>query len=94
MLTDVADVRDVAAGQLRARVVTDEGVVEVDDLEEITGELHSIVGHCAELLAAAGEELRAGDIVIAGSVIPPVKLRPGDRFEFQVDGFPDISVRV
>ena len=94
VLTEVADLRDVAASELRARVVTHEGVVEVDDLEEITGELHSIIGHCAELLAAAGEELRAGDIVIAGSVIPPVSLRPGTEFGFQVDGFPDISVRV
>lgn len=94
VITDVAATRVVPVDRLRARVVSDGEAVEVENLEELTGGLYSIIGHCADLLAAAGESLRAGDIVIAGSVVPPVRLRPGVEFEFQVAGFPSISVHV
>ena len=32
----------------------------------------------AELLAASGERLRAGDVVIFGSIVAPVKVAPGE----------------
>lgn len=94
VITDVAAFRSVSVGRLRARVVIGGDVVGIEDLEELTGELHRILGHCADLLGAAGETLRAGDIVIAGSVIPPVLLHPDLTFEFEVDGLPRVSVRV
>lgn len=40
--------------------------------EAATGKLSDIVRHVADLLAAFGERLSAGDIIIAGSVVPPL----------------------
>jgi len=40
--------------------------------EAATGKLADIVRHVADVLAAFGERLSAGDIVIGGSVVPPL----------------------
>ena len=40
--------------------------------EAMTGKLPVIVRHVADLLGAFGERLSAGDIIIAGSVVPPL----------------------
>jgi 2-keto-4-pentenoate hydratase len=44
------------------------------DLEALTGKLPDIVAHVANTLAAYGEKLSAGDIVITGSITPPIML--------------------
>lgn len=44
------------------------------DLEALTGRLVDIVAHVANTLAAYGEKLSAGDIVITGSITPPIML--------------------
>jgi 2-keto-4-pentenoate hydratase len=48
------------------------------DLEANTGRLIEIVGHVSATLAAFDVELRAGDIIIAGSVTPPLILNSAD----------------
>ena len=50
------------------------------DLESNTGRLLEILQQVAATLAAFGEKLRAGDVVIAGSTTPPLMLGPGDEF--------------
>jgi 2-keto-4-pentenoate hydratase len=42
------------------------------DPEAATGRIIDIVRHVADLLAAFGETLSAGDVIIAGSVVPPL----------------------
>ena len=49
------------------------------DLESNTGRLLEILQQVAATLAAFGEKLRAGDVVIAGSTTPPLMLGPGDE---------------
>jgi len=49
------------------------------DLEANTGRLLDTVRQVAATLAAFGEVLRAGDVVIAGSVTPPLMLGADDR---------------
>jgi 2-keto-4-pentenoate hydratase len=44
------------------------------DPEALTGKLLDIVAHVANVLAAFGEKLSAGDIVITGSITPPVMI--------------------
>src|SRR5690242_7053411 len=44
------------------------------DLEALTGKLPDIVAHVADTLAAYGEKLGAGDVIIAGSITPPILL--------------------
>ena len=58
---------------LTARVFRrDAEAARTTDPEAATGKLVDIVRHVADLLAAFGERLSAGDIVIAGSVVPPL----------------------
>jgi len=46
------------------------------DPEALTGKLPDIVRHVADLLGEFGERLSAGDIIIAGSVLPPLTIMP------------------
>jgi len=66
-----------------------------DELEANTGKLIDIVAHVADTLAACGEALRAGEIIIPGSVTPPIFLDADDaevRFELAPAG--SVSVRL
>ena len=44
------------------------------DPEALTGRLVDIVAHVANTLAASGETLKFGDIIITGSITPPITL--------------------
>jgi 2-keto-4-pentenoate hydratase len=44
------------------------------DPEALTGKAMDIVAHVANTLAAYGEKLSAGDIIITGSITPPIML--------------------
>ncbi|MBV9348685.1 MAG: fumarylacetoacetate hydrolase family protein [Pseudolabrys sp.] len=44
------------------------------DPEALTGKLDAIVAHVANTLAAYGEKLSAGDVIITGSITPPIML--------------------
>src|SRR5262249_33653030 len=58
---------------LTARVFRrDAQVAQTSDPEAATGKIVDIVRHVAHLLSACGERLSAGDVVIAGSVVPPL----------------------
>lgn len=53
-------------------------VASVDDVEANTGKFLAILRTCADTLAAAGEQLRRGDLVILGSLVPPLFLTAED----------------
>jgi len=64
------------------------------DPEAATGKLVDTVRHVADLLGAFGERLRAGDIIIGGSVTPPVFVEldePG--ITFALDPIGEVAVR-
>jgi 2-keto-4-pentenoate hydratase len=56
-------------------------VASTTDPEALTGKLLDIVGHVANVLEAMGERLRAGDVILTGSVTPPVMIE-ADETEF------------
>ncbi|MDP9494339.1 MAG: hypothetical protein M3P87_03780 [Actinomycetota bacterium] len=86
--------RSAAAG-MRARITQGSSeVADTTDLEILTGEIVSILGHAAALLQAAGETFHAGEVVIMGSVVPPIPVRPGDEITFELAPLLPISVRV
>jgi len=76
--------------------VTRDGYEEavVTDLEALTGELVSTLAHTARLLDAFGERFRAGEVVIMGSVTPPLPLQPGTQIGFRLAPLPTITVSV
>ena len=78
---------------LVARVLVDGGEVAVTaDLEAITGAYPSIVRTVADTLAANGLALKAGDVIITGSVVPPIDASSGRQFTFALDPFSPISI--
>jgi len=86
---------DGSVAGLRARVTRDSSeIADTSDLESMTGKIVSILGHAAALLGSVGEALRAGELVIMGSVVPPIPVRPGDEITFELAPLRPISVRV
>jgi len=52
------------------------------------------VRHVADGLAAFGERLRAGEIIITGSVVPPLIIEPDENeLAFALDPVGAVSVR-
>jgi 2-keto-4-pentenoate hydratase len=65
-----------------------------DALEANTGRVIDVVAHIASTLRACGEKLQSGDVVICGSVVPPLFLEPGDtEVAFSLSGIGGVSVR-
>lgn len=64
------------------------------DLEAITGRYPDIVSTVATTLASQGERLRKGDVIITGSVIPPIPVTDGTQFSFVLEPLESISVVV
>lgn len=80
---------------LSARILVDnEQASATRELEAITGSYSGIVATVAETLAANDERLRAGDVIITGSVIPPIPVTSGTEYTFALDPFDPISVRI
>ena len=68
-------------------------IANTTDLQALTGELIDIVRHVADLLADFGEKLQAGEIIIAGSIIPPIWVRAGEEISFNLAPGDAISIR-
>jgi 2-keto-4-pentenoate hydratase len=65
-----------------------------DNVEQLIGEMIGIVMHVAGTLAAYGENLRAGDIIITGSIIPPPFIEPDEtEFAYALEPIGGLSVR-
>jgi len=70
-----------------------EDFARVEDLEANTGRLVDIVRSVADTLSDAGQTLRAGEVIIAGSVTPPIFLEPDDSgIGFELSGIGGVSV--
>jgi 2-keto-4-pentenoate hydratase len=80
---------------LRGRLLRDgEVAAEVDDPEALTGEIVEVIRLAGEVLEACGERLRAGEVVITGSIVPPVPVRPGERLEAEIEPLGRVAVQV
>jgi 2-keto-4-pentenoate hydratase len=64
----------------------------VEDPYALTGDPAKVVAHVATHLAAFGERLRAGEIIIAGSIVPALPVAPGDRLRYRLDALPELTV--
>jgi 2-keto-4-pentenoate hydratase len=79
---------------LTGRVIRNEAeIAKVTDFQALTGELIDIVRHTANLLAAFGEKLEAGQVIIAGSIVPPLWVTAGEELVFRLEPVDSVSVR-
>jgi len=62
------------------------------DLEANTGKLIDIVRHVAAVTAQFADGLRAGQFIIAGSVVPPLFVEPGESVTFELHPIGAVSV--
>lgn len=90
---------DISAlsAHIRHRDGTTGSVVDlppVSDLQANTGNYARIVSTVASTLDSIGLELRAGDVIITGSVVPPLALSGPGTFTFTLDPFEPISINV
>lgn len=69
-------------------------VASTDDVTALTGDLLDLVGHVARWLGATGQRLTAGQLVITGSVVPIIPIRPGDEVEYRCQPLGSVSVRI
>jgi 2-keto-4-pentenoate hydratase len=64
------------------------------DLQTNTGDVVNIVRHVADMAAALGDRLRAGQFVICGSLTPPMFLQPDETgVDFALEPIGAISAR-
>ena len=79
------DARRRDAKGITARIARDGvEVAATEDPAAATGELVDVVRLTAELLAACGERLRAGEVVITGAVVPLLPVAPGERWRVEL----------
>jgi 2-keto-4-pentenoate hydratase len=73
-------------------LVNGEEVAATGDVTELTGDPGGLVGHVAETLARSGVELRAGEVIICGSIVPAISVAAGDRVEVQLEPLGSLAV--
>jgi 2-keto-4-pentenoate hydratase len=91
--TRAGGILDGLTGQVLRNGFEIASVASPPALQELTGELPEIVRHVANLLAVFGETLRAGQIIIAGSIIPPLWPAPGEEIVFHLAPVDSITIR-
>lgn len=69
-------------------------VAATSDLQALTGDIVDIVCHVADLLSALGERLRAGEVIIMGSIIPPLWIESTEEIRYDLDPIDVISVNI
>lgn len=65
-----------------------------DDPQAATGDLIDNVMHVANLLVSLGETLRAGEVVITGSIVAPLRAERPTEIRYALDPIDTISVRL
>lgn len=64
------------------------------DLEGPTGEIVGIVRHVADVAAALGDGVRAGQFIICGALTGPMFIEPGETgFDYTLDPVGSVSVK-
>ena len=69
-------------------------IATTTDPQALTGDLVDNVRHVASLLAAFGEGLRAGQVIITGSIVPPVHIAGKEEIRFTLDPVDTISINL
>jgi 2-keto-4-pentenoate hydratase len=82
----------VALGDLRGEIRLGGEAQSVDEPLALVGDPVAALAHLASHLAAFGETVRAGDVLITGSIVPALPLRPGDRLEYRLEPLGELAL--
>ena len=66
----------------------------VTDLQALTGNIVDIVNHVAGLLSFFGELLCAGDVIITGSILPPLSIVPNEEIMYRLEPIDVVSIKL
>jgi 2-keto-4-pentenoate hydratase len=78
---------------LRVDVAGADGPIAEDvDPTALLGDLADVVRHLADALSGADDGMRAGDVVITGSVVPGIAVSGGERVQVTAAGLGSVSV--
>jgi 2-oxo-3-hexenedioate decarboxylase len=73
------------AGATARVLIDDDAAAHTEDPQEFPGEAVRLVAQVADILNALGERLGSGDVVITGSVVAPLAIRPGSTVRYELD---------
>ena len=68
-------------------------IASTSDLEGLTGDTVDNIQRVADLLALFGLGLRAGDVIITGSIVEPIHASPGTDYRFNLEPVGGVDVR-
>jgi 2-keto-4-pentenoate hydratase len=87
-------VEGASASGVAARAVRNgDEAASTADATEATGDPVDLALHVATVVGDAGETLRAGEVVICGSVVPALDVARGDTVEVQLDPLGSLQVK-
>lgn len=69
-------------------------LASTDDLVALTGDVIDNVLHVARLLASLGERLRGGELIITGSIVPPIVADGATGVRYALEPIDTVSVRL
>lgn len=69
-----------------------EDLSPVTDLQALTGDMFELVLHVANTLSVFGETLRAGDVIITGSIVPPLSVAANDSVSYRLEPIDSLTV--
>jgi 2-keto-4-pentenoate hydratase len=83
---------ELDVGDLRGEIRHGEEAQRVDEPLALVGDLVDAVAHLAGHLAAFGETVRAGDVLITGSIVPALGVAPGDELRYRLDPLGELAL--
>jgi 2-keto-4-pentenoate hydratase len=90
--TDVSGA-DLAAARLTVTQDDREPQTGIDPATAL-GDLVEVVRAVADQAVLSGDALRAGDVVMTGSVLPPFAISGGERFEVALQGGGSVALQI
>jgi 2-keto-4-pentenoate hydratase len=83
----------VAAPDLRGAIVLGDDAQYVGDPLALVGDPVAALAHLASHLAAFGESVCSGEVLITGSIVPALPVAPDQRLEYRLEPLGELALR-
>ena len=91
---DPSRARCVLDGLIGKIYRNDDEYAVAEDPQSMTGDLVEIVSMVANTLSVFGEQLRVGDVIITGSIIPPLWVEANDVIHYSLESIDTVSILI